>query len=226
MGENWSGPIEVRSALDGTVTNSGVARYQGLRCDHLVPVEQGAVDDDGAYVQVQTRQSHIFVAEAARTRVDDRPAAACPTVRNVFDQAGARGTGVVGSRSSRGQPSPSRRWSRSTPRGITPISEPGLAASAAVEDVERLRATCSRGHVLAWDQLWRRFDLPLTGQRRGRARILRLHVFHLLQTVSPNSHRPRLRRSRHEASTARRTAGTSSGTSCSSSRCSTCGSRS
>ena len=30
VAENWSGPLEVRSALDGTVRNSGVARYAAL----------------------------------------------------------------------------------------------------------------------------------------------------------------------------------------------------
>jgi alpha,alpha-trehalase len=183
VGENWSGPIEVRSALDGTVTNSGVARYQGLRCDHLVPVEQGAVDDDGAYVQVQTRQSHIFVAEAARTRVmidrrrvSDRP--------QVFAKPGHV----------------EQAWSVEVEQGASltvekvvalhtsrdhAISEPALAASAAVEDVGGF-ADLLADHVLAWDQLWRRFDLPLTGQPEAEL-ALRLHVFHLLQTVSLNS---------------------------------------
>src|SRR5918994_2933328 len=67
VGENWSGPVEVRSALDGTVTNSSVARYQRLRGDHLVPVEQGDLGGGGIYLEVQTRQSRIFIAEAART---------------------------------------------------------------------------------------------------------------------------------------------------------------
>jgi len=183
VGENWSGPIEVRSALDGTVANSGVARYQGLRCDHLVPVEQGVVDDDGAYVQVQTRQSRIFVAEAARTRVmidrrrvSDRP--------QVFAKPGHV----------------EQAWSVEVEQGASltvekvvalhtsrdhAISEPALAASAAVEDVGGF-ADLLADHVLAWDQLWRRFDLPLTGQPEAEL-ALRLHVFHLLQTVSLNS---------------------------------------
>ena len=29
--ENWSGRLEVRSALDGRVTNAGVERYRGAR---------------------------------------------------------------------------------------------------------------------------------------------------------------------------------------------------
>jgi alpha,alpha-trehalase len=183
VGENWSGPIELRAALDGTVTNSGVARYQRLRGDHLVPVEQGAIDQDGIHLQVQTRQSRIFIAEAARTRVmlDGRPISDRPHV--------VTEPGHV-----------AQSWSMDVDEGTSisvekvvalhtsrdhAISEAGLAASAAVEDVGGF-ADLLGDHVLAWDQLWRRFDLPLKGQPEAEL-ALRLHIFHLLQTVSPNS---------------------------------------
>ena len=35
VAENWSGRLCVRSGLDGTVANSGVARYDGLPDRHL-----------------------------------------------------------------------------------------------------------------------------------------------------------------------------------------------
>jgi trehalose/maltose hydrolase-like predicted phosphorylase len=42
--------------------------------------------------------------------------------------------------------------------------------------------------VLAWDHLWARFPLQLRGGEDDRVLpVLRLHVFHLLQTVGPNS---------------------------------------
>ena len=40
--------------------------------------------------------------------------------------------------------------------------------------------------MLAWDLLWGRFDLPLAGQRQAEL-ALRVHIFHLLQTVSPST---------------------------------------
>ena len=39
LADNWSGQLEVRSALDGTVVNSGVPRYRSLNGRHLVPVD-------------------------------------------------------------------------------------------------------------------------------------------------------------------------------------------
>ncbi|MFB7559323.1 hypothetical protein [Streptomyces brevispora] len=41
--EGWSGDIEVESAIDGTVTNSGVRRYQQLAGRHLADVRTGDV---------------------------------------------------------------------------------------------------------------------------------------------------------------------------------------
>ncbi len=183
VGENWSGPVELRSALDGTVTNSGVSRYQRLRGDHLVPVEQGDVADDRMYLQVQTRQSRIFIAEAARTLValEGRPVADRPGVvaepgfvaheLSVDVNQGERLSveKVVALHMSRDHA----------------ISEAGLAARSAVEEAGGFPELLE-GHVLAWDQLWRRFDLPLAGQREAEL-ALRVHIFHLLQTVSPNS---------------------------------------
>lgn len=39
-------------------------------------------------------------------------------------------------------------------------------------------------HLTAWDQLWRRTELDLPGEA---GRVLRLHLFHVLQTISPHT---------------------------------------
>jgi trehalose/maltose hydrolase-like predicted phosphorylase len=183
VGANWSGPIEVRSALDGTVTNCGVARYQSLRGDHLVPVEQGDVGDDAINLQVQTRQSRMFIAEAARTRVtlDGRPVSVRPRLVAEPGFVAHQWCVEVGQAE---RLTVEKVIALHTSRDHA-ISEAGLAARTAVEEAGGF-ADLLVGHVLAWDQLWRRFDLPLAGQREAEL-ALRVHIFHLLQTVSPNS---------------------------------------
>ena len=43
-------------------------------------------------------------------------------------------------------------------------------------------------HVLAWSHLWARFAIELRGCEDSQVLpVLRLHIFHLLQTISPNS---------------------------------------
>src|ERR671910_1364810 len=67
--ENWSGRVEVASALDGRVTNGNVARYRQLEGRHLDPVSPRTFGPEIIALHVETRQSNIYVAEAARTRV-------------------------------------------------------------------------------------------------------------------------------------------------------------
>ena len=66
--ENWSGPLEIRTALDGRVLNAGVARYQALNNKHLIGVESSGIEDDLIYLDMETSQSKLRIAEAARTQ--------------------------------------------------------------------------------------------------------------------------------------------------------------
>ena len=68
VAENWAGRLDVRSELDGAVVNSGVARYRDLADRHLRLLDQGSVDDECVRMVVETTQSHVRVALAARTR--------------------------------------------------------------------------------------------------------------------------------------------------------------
>jgi trehalose/maltose hydrolase-like predicted phosphorylase len=68
VAENWSGPLEVRSALDGRVINSGVARYRGLANQHLTCVRAHGSDGDGVIeLLARTVTSRVEIALAART---------------------------------------------------------------------------------------------------------------------------------------------------------------
>jgi trehalose/maltose hydrolase-like predicted phosphorylase len=67
--ENWSGNVEVITALDGRIANRGVARYRQLEGRHLNPVSPRTFGPEIIALEAQTRQSHIYVAEAARTRI-------------------------------------------------------------------------------------------------------------------------------------------------------------
>jgi hypothetical protein len=67
--ENWSGRVELVSAIDGRVTNSGVARYGQLVGRHVDPVSPRTFGPEVIALKVTTRQSDIYVSEGARTRV-------------------------------------------------------------------------------------------------------------------------------------------------------------
>lgn len=69
VAENWSGRAEVISAVDGRVSNIGVARYQQLEGRHLNPVSPRTFGPEVIALKVETRQSNLYISEAARTRV-------------------------------------------------------------------------------------------------------------------------------------------------------------
>ena len=66
--ENWSASVTVRSAIDGRVVNAGAKLYRTFNNTHLEPLAGEVVGEDGVYLLVRTCQSHLHVAQAARTQ--------------------------------------------------------------------------------------------------------------------------------------------------------------
>jgi trehalose/maltose hydrolase-like predicted phosphorylase len=183
VADNWSGRLTVRSALDGRVENRGVARYRDLCGRHLDPGPSRADENGRLALAVETNQSRIRIALAARHRLltdgVPQPVAAVP-----LQEVGMAGVDVtlalVPGREVTVEKTAALCTSRD--RGI---GEPAEAADDEIDRAGDLAAVLAR-HELAWDHLWRRCDVRIEGSPRT-ALILRLHVFHLLQTISEHS---------------------------------------
>jgi trehalose/maltose hydrolase-like predicted phosphorylase len=181
--ENWTGRLTVRSGIDGRVRNAGVARYRGLSGDHLL-VDRAGEDPDGVLLlQATTRQSRIGIAVAARHRllVGGRPAAGDAVA------AGPEGTAAVDLTADvvAGRPLTVQKVVALVTSHDRAISEPAEAARQALHAAPDLDGVLAR-HVLAWDHLWRRCDVQIDGPDRT-SLVLRLHLFHLLQTVTKHT---------------------------------------
>ncbi len=186
--ENWSGRMTIRSALDGRVENEGVERYQKLNGRHLAPLRSGLAADSGhiLLLEVETTQSHLRVAEAARTTIIRRGESAEEPSRTI-QAAGyaAQETVLKVERNSRIQIE--KTVALYTSRD-TAISECGLEAAEAARKAGPFDDLVS-SHAKAWERLWRRFAIEVEqSDDSSEADLiplaLRLHVFHLLQTVS------------------------------------------
>jgi trehalose/maltose hydrolase-like predicted phosphorylase len=182
VAENWSGPLTVRSGLDGRVTNDGVARYRGLDGRHLTDAE-GSACDGLLTLEAETRQSRIRVALAARHRVlvdgAVRPVVPAPAL-----EPGYAAVDLVLAMDAGRQVTVEKVAALCTSRDRG-IGEPAEAARDEIDRAGDFDAVLRR-HELAWDHLWFRCDVQIDGPVRA-SLVLRLHVFHLLQTVSPNS---------------------------------------
>jgi alpha,alpha-trehalase len=184
--EDWSGRLTIRSALDGSVTNAGVARYSDLESRHLETLEARQIDDETILLRSQMLQSRREVVEVARTRLHDgkrKLSAECSLERlndfiaqdRTLDAREGHGITV------------DKVVALYNSRDVA-ISEPEVAA------VELLEHTGSfnelyQAHKIVWAHLWNDCGIEIeTGANSEQQETkLHVHIFHLLQTVSFHS---------------------------------------
>lgn len=188
--ENWSGPIVLRSGIDGAVTNAGVARYRQLASRHLEVQHRSPVAPEGIYLKARTCQSHIEVAVAARTRLFAEDARLPAQQRLLLDEddriAEELRLDVVQGETLRVEKVVALFTSRD--RGISEAGSAARLAIGSAPDFAALRFT----HCEAWQRLWHRCDVEIDAAPHVEEvvhdqLVLRLHVFHMLQTASPNT---------------------------------------
>jgi alpha,alpha-trehalase len=179
VAEDWSGRLEVRSGIDGRVVNAGVPRYRELANRHLVHIGQTAVDDESVQMVVETSQSHVRVATATRTKAfcNGEP----PVERHVVDEPGWIGH-VLSFDVTRGDSVTLEKLITLFTSRDPAASDPGSEAATWIVRADSFAPLHER-HRRAWERTWERFDIGIAGNERTQL-ILRLHLFHLVQTVS------------------------------------------
>lgn len=184
---NWSGGVTLRTWLDASVVNAGVPRYGDLSNRHLEILDLGDLHphgESGVYVRVRTTQSRLEVVQAARTSLylDDQPLASEPGYFAADGLVGQELHCTVGQKSCLQVEKILSLYS-SRDRGI---SEPLCDARVKLADQGRF-ADLLKTHSQAWAHLWRQWDIQLDDKAQEAQQALRLHCFHLLQSVSPHS---------------------------------------
>ena len=187
--ENWAGPVEVASALDGTVVNYGVKRYRQLTSRHLDIVDSRhftgeTTGENMLSLLVETNQSKIRVGQAARTRLfrdgrrleaDMAPADEWGCPRQIFSFHAEEGEATRIEKVTALYSSKDKA-----------ISEPGLAARELVDAAADFPLIHGQ-HTHAWSGLWARGDVRVEADDPRIQSVVRLHIFQLFQTVSPHT---------------------------------------
>lgn len=181
--ENWSGRVEVRSALDGRVKNDGVERYSDLESQHLESLTTKTVEEDSLLLQVRTRQSNIVMAQTARTRVYEADKLLEP--ERELEQSEGYISQLLSFEVTEGQKYEIEKIVALYTSRDNAISEPGVEACKDVRRAGRFEKFLLR-HEQAWKRLWHRCDIGLIDGDRTQE-LLRLHIFHILQTASLNT---------------------------------------
>ena len=183
--ENWSGTLEVWSGLDGRVRNAGVKRYRDLNGQHLSVLATSAAGEETIELQAETNQSHVRIALAARTRVASDGHGNAAASRRVVEEPGFIGHALTLDVREKQPITVEKVVALYTSRDRA-IVESRLDARVAAQDAPSFAELDAR-HAGAWESLWVRFDIGLDSANEWNEMVLHLHMFHLLQTVSPNT---------------------------------------
>lgn len=180
--ENWSGKLEIRSAIDAQVTNNNVKRYEPYNQQHLEPLTTETIQPEAIWLMVRTKQSRIEIVVAARTRVvvGSHELNLSRTVDRETAQIGERLQFQI----ERGAAIQIEKIVALYTSRDHAIGESAEAARQAIQDAPSF-AELLIAHQCAWKRLWMRCDIELEPVEN--LRTLRLHIFHILQTVSPHT---------------------------------------
>jgi trehalose/maltose hydrolase-like predicted phosphorylase len=179
--ENYNEWITVRTMLDGTVVNTGVERYRQLNSKHWKASSLGSFERSGIFLAMTTSRSKIKVAEAARTRIFASQREIKPAIRHLMkgkERIGQEFKFFARARSScRIEKIVSIYTSKDEG-----VADPSASSIAALRKPLRFKKLL-KTHQKKWEELWKKFDIKIEGHTFSQ-RILRFHIFHLLQIAS------------------------------------------
>ncbi len=183
--ENWSGEITLRSGIDGNLINNNVARYSDLNQDHLQVTGMGKIGSRGIYLSARTKQSDIRMTLGAITNIYVHQEE-LGIKQNLVEQPGFMAGDFVFQGKKLEPVRIEKRVAIYTSRDFA-ISDPLTEAREKLDSIESF-AHLAKKQRMAWSQIWRFNDLKLDLDNRNEdQKVVRLHVFHLYQTVSKNS---------------------------------------
>ena len=183
--ENWSGRAEVVSALDGRVTNQMVERYQELEGRHLDPVSPRTFGPETIALKSKTRQSNIYIAEAARTRVFQ--AGEQMRVERTLHQMEDYIQQTLAFDVTAGEPVHVEKLVALFTSHDNAITDTLTAAGRHVLRYPDYAEALAE-HQAAWAELWDVCDVELPHEPRVQL-LLRFHTAHLLQVCSRHTAR-------------------------------------
>jgi beta-phosphoglucomutase family hydrolase len=185
---NWSGILTIHSALDGTVINNNIKKSGDLKKKHLNALETKLLEPETLFLKVETSQSHLEMVQAARTRLYlQEKTISCK--RKTLQQSGYIGQEMSLDIQQQQSIRVEKILTLFTSKDNA-ISECGLETQKWIAEASDFK-TLYEAHIGIWKHLWERFDISMdlrTLPLKKRASLaLRLHVFHLLQSLSYQS---------------------------------------
>lgn len=180
--QNYSGDINLRSALDGDIENEGVERYKQLNSLHLESVEEGH-NKNTIYLVVKTNQSDVTIAMVAKNTytLDDAKIVTDPifiekpryiALEETFElHEGKKLTldKIVAVYTSRDEG----------------VDNPLECAFENLKETDSFDLLL-RYHCRKWDKIWDKIDIVVDGDDEVQKNI-RFHAYHLMIIASSHN---------------------------------------
>lgn len=180
---NWSSSLEFRTWIDGSVKNEGVNRYKGLNSKHLTDIQKKWNSENIFSLECKTIQSQTLMNQTIRTKIfENQSQLLVPLHRWELPEA-------IGFEFKLDLKAGKLIRIEKTLTLFTSkdraMSQPGYEAHRLMNRLPDYEFLLQR-HTLQWERLWGLCDIELPDKVREN-KLLRLHIFHLLQTVSLKS---------------------------------------
>jgi beta-phosphoglucomutase family hydrolase len=177
---NYSERISIRSGLNGRVINAGVERYRQLSSRHLEPVVEGG-GDKTSYIVLQTNQSKIQIAEAAKLFISMNNDRVDPEV--TLDEMPGAIYSIVDLDTQKGSPICIDKvvaiYTSKDSENPLEAAQKALQNISGFDEVQQASA-------VAWEGIWKKIDVQITGDRLAQ-KLLRFNQYHCLITASPHN---------------------------------------
>lgn len=183
--ENYSGRVVVRAGLDASVENTGVSRYRQLNSKHLKSIVVHPFLHNCFYLSAKTSQSKITIFEAAKVDVYTSKGIKVRPIRKKIKKEKKGIYQEIHLNLKRRETYVIEKIVAIYTSKDKDTSNPLSTAKNLVKKAYRFEAI-AKSHKKAWQNLWSKFDISVKGSKFAQ-KVLRLHIFHLLQTASPNT---------------------------------------
>jgi len=181
--ENWDGEITIRSGIDGDIRNQGVKRYKDLNSNHLDILEKGNISVNSIFLLSQTKQSKIKMVQASLTRIfDDKREIQCLRTTTHKEKSVWQDIQIDCSKL---RPLKIKKLVSIYTSKDFAICDPYNEARDKINYLTNFDEILEN-HKLAWERIWSHSKIEIETEN-NELLILRLHIFHLHQTVSKNS---------------------------------------
>jgi trehalose/maltose hydrolase-like predicted phosphorylase len=181
--ENWEGDIIIRSGIDGGVTNNGVERYRKFNGKHHDISGKGWMENEECFLAITSNQSLVRMVQGVKTSIliNERKQ---DYYSQRISEADFVGHDMVFA-CEKLQPIRIEKLAVIYTSKDFAISDPLTEAQSKLRRLTSFSHLLTK-HVAAWQQIWERNDIEIESVDSEQL-ILRLHIFHLNQTVSKNS---------------------------------------